>query len=79
LSNLTSLKTNKIVLGICPQLFFSEADKISSEVTDMTDLDNQDSLPDAWIWDSNSVILIESKTRMKSYRIQVGNIFQNVF
>ena len=70
-------KTNKIVLGIYPKLFFSEKDMISSEVTDITDLDNQDSLPDAWIWDSNSVILIESKTRMKFDKDQLkrhGNI-----
>ncbi len=58
-------KMNRILLGICPQLLFSEEDVIKPEEKIPNDLDDLYSIPDAWIWDNKSVILIESKTRMK--------------
>jgi len=53
------------LLGICPQLLFSEEDLNYSKDENINKLDTQDSIPDAWIWDEDNVILIESKTRMK--------------
>ena len=40
-------KTNRILLGICPQLFFSEEDVIEPEEKILNDLDDLYSIPDA--------------------------------
>ncbi len=58
-------KKNRILLGICPQLLSSEKDLVDSNEEIFSKLDLQDSIPDAWIWDKDNAILIESKTRMK--------------
>lgn len=58
-------KTNKILWGICPQQIFSEEDIIEPIEKMIIDSNDQSSVPDAWIWEKNNVILIESKTRMK--------------
>jgi len=64
-------KKNRILLGICPQLLYSEEDLNNSRDENISELDAQDSIPDAWIWDKDNVILIESKTRMKFDRDQL--------
>ncbi len=56
-------KKNRILLGIIPQLLASEEDIPKEEISNGSE--SKDSLPDAWIWDENNVILVESKTRMR--------------
>ena len=59
-------KKNKLIYVIIPRKFssFVNINRIIENSIN-SNLNQQSSIPDAWIWDNNTVILIESKTNVK--------------